>query len=86
MRRFIRLGSLWLLWLCLATPPMSLAQGCASCKDNANAAPPALQQGLRHGILALLVPAGAGFALFAVWLLRRARVESASGDPLPPRV
>lgn len=61
------------------------AQGCASCKDNASAAPPAFQQALRHGILALMVPAATGFGLFALWLLRRARAESDS-DALPPRV
>lgn len=61
------------------------AQGCASCKDNASAAPPAFQQALRHGILALMVPAATGFGLFALWLLRRARAESDSGA-LPPRV
>ena len=75
-----------LAFVVLAAPPALMAQGCVSCKDNASAAPASLQQGLRDGILVLLLPAGGGFGLFAIWLLRRARTESAANAPLPPRV
>jgi len=51
-------------------PAPAHAQGCAQCKDNTAATPPATQRAYRHAILLLTVCAGGLFAA-TVFLLRR---------------
>jgi hypothetical protein len=47
-------------------------QGCAQCRDNTAAAPPAAQRAYRRAIVMMMV-AGSGVFLGTVWMLRRQR-------------
>jgi hypothetical protein len=55
-----------------ALPAPAHAQGCAQCRDNAAATPPATQAAYRHAIELLIVTAGSLFA-GTVFLLKRTR-------------
>jgi hypothetical protein len=62
-----------LLFAALALSPISTrAQGCAQCRDNAAATPPATQRAYRHAIILLAVTAGTLF-LGTVAILKRQR-------------
>jgi len=52
------------------TPPTAPAQGCAQCKDNTVATPPATQRAYRHAILLLTLASG-GVFIGTLVLLRR---------------
>jgi hypothetical protein len=56
----------------LATATPATAQGCAQCRDNAAATPPATQRAYRHAIILLTLTAS-GLFLTTVTLLRRHR-------------
>jgi hypothetical protein len=54
------------------SPISTRAQGCAQCRDNAAATPPATQRAYRHAIILLAVTAGTLF-LGTVAILKRQR-------------
>lgn len=56
----------------LLLPPPLHPQGCAQCRDNAAATPPATQRAYRHAVALLALTAG-GIFVGAVTLLRRHR-------------
>ncbi len=64
-------GPTLLLALLLQTPQLH-AQGCAQCRDNTAATPPATQRAYRHAIALLALTAG-GIFVGTVTLLRRNR-------------
>jgi hypothetical protein len=72
MRKLLRSSiSTVLLFAAISLAPCPAhAQGCAQCKDNTAATPPATQRAYRHAILLLTVTAGGLFAA-TVLLLRR---------------
>ena len=51
-------------------PLPAVGQGCAQCKDNAAATPPATQRAYRHAILLLTITAG-GLFVVSISLLGR---------------
>jgi len=61
-----------LLAALLAITPSAPAQGCAQCRDNAAATPPATQAAYRHAILLLVAAAGTIFTGTLI-LLKRSR-------------
>jgi len=61
-----------LLAALLAITPSAHPQGCAQCRDNAAATPPATQAAYRHAIILLVVTAGTLFT-GTVFLLKRSR-------------
>jgi len=63
---------LLLLGVFLAICAETRAQGCAQCRDNAAATPPATQAAYRHAIILLVAAAGTIFTGTVV-LLRRSR-------------
>ena len=54
----------------LLTPSSTPAQGCAQCRDNTAAAPPATQRAYRHAIV-LLAVAGGGLFAATIMLFKR---------------
>ncbi len=64
--------SLILVTALLASSPALRAQGCAQCRDNAAATPPATQAAYRHAIILLVAAAGTIFTGTVV-LLKRSR-------------
>jgi hypothetical protein len=66
MRRLVLLAALF------ALTPLAHAQGCAQCRDNAAATPPATQAAYRRAIILLVVTAGTLFTGTIV-LFRRSR-------------
>ena len=56
----------------LIAPIPSHAQGCAQCRDNAAATPPATQRAYRRAIILLTVTAG-GLFVFTLALFKRHR-------------
>jgi len=64
--------SLVLVTALLSFSPALRAQGCAQCRDNAAATPPATQAAYRHAIILLVAAAGTIFTGTVV-LLRRSR-------------
>lgn len=72
MKRRLALALLLATALPFATSTPATAQGCAQCRDNAAATPPATQRAYRHAIILLTLTASALF-LTTVTLLRRHR-------------
>ncbi|MCU1311247.1 MAG: hypothetical protein JWO20_2372 [Candidatus Angelobacter sp.] len=59
----------------------AFAQGCATCRDNAAAAPLDTQRSLRRGIIVLLVPSlGAVFGLMGLAYRERNQFDSDPDD------
>ena len=72
MKRRFALAPLLVTAFLLATGTPAAAQGCAQCRDNAAATPPATQRAYRHAIILLTLTAS-GLFLTTVTLLRRHR-------------
>ena len=72
MKRRFALAPLLVTAFLLATGTPATAQGCAQCRDNAAATPPATQRAYRHAIILLTLTAS-GLFLTTVTLLRRHR-------------